>query len=105
MSGGCVTVHVQSQPPLGDLLDRLARELLAQPTAQEVLDRVVALAQLGIPGAASVGISMVDKGPRVSTVAASDDLARQGDSLQYEFGEGPCLDAVWAEEEVHAADL
>jgi GAF domain-containing protein len=88
-----------------ELVDRLARELLDQPSADDVLDRAVQLAERGIPGASSVSVSLLDKAGRVSTVAASSCLSRAGDALQYELGEGPCLDAVSAAEAVHSRDL
>ena len=49
-----------------ELLDRLSRELLAQPTPDQVLDRTVQLAGEGIGGAAEVSISTVDKRRRAS---------------------------------------
>jgi GAF domain-containing protein len=97
------------EPPTGsalvELLDRLGRELLAQTTPDQVLDRTVQLAGEGIGGAAGVSISVVDKRRRVTTAAACGELARTGDALQYRLGEGPCLDAVWGAEVVHSADL
>jgi GAF domain-containing protein len=90
---------------LVELIDRLARELLAQPGLDDVLDRAVQLAQRGIPGACSVSVSLLDKRRRISTVAASNDVARAGDALQYRLGEGPCLDAVWGAELIHSRDL
>jgi transcriptional regulator with GAF, ATPase, and Fis domain len=97
--------EASGEPALVELVDRLARELLAQPTPDEVLDRTVRLAAEGIEGAASVSVSLLDKRRRVATAAASDDLARAGDELQYRLGEGPCLDAVWAADVVHCPDL
>jgi GAF domain-containing protein len=32
-------------------------------------------------------------------------VAREGDRLQYELGQGPCLDAAWAQEQVWVSDL
>lgn len=90
---------------LVEVVDRLARDLLAQPTPDEVLDRTVQLAAEGIAGAASVSVSLLDKRRKVSTVAASGDVARSGDALQYRLGEGPCLDALWTAELVHSRDL
>jgi GAF domain-containing protein len=103
-----VDVTGQGVPPgsaLVELIDRLARELLAQPSLDDVLDRAVQLAGQSIGGASSVSISLLDKQRRISTVAASGDLARAGDALQYRLGEGPCLDAVSASEAVHSRDL
>jgi transcriptional regulator with GAF, ATPase, and Fis domain len=94
-----------AEAALVERVDRLARELLAQPTPDEVLDRTVQLAAQGIEGAASVSVSLLDRRRTVTTAAASDDLARTGDALQYRLGEGPCLDAVWTAEVVHCPDL
>src|SRR4051794_37028778 len=88
-----------------EVVDRLARELLARRSVQEVLDRVVELAAQDIDGASSVSVSLLGKRRRISTVAASDDLALAGDELQYQLGEGPCLDAAWAADAVLCRDL
>jgi len=39
----------------------------------------------------------VRTGRAVESVAYSSDLILRADQLQYEFGEGPCLDAVWTD--------
>src|SRR4051794_37593321 len=88
-----------------EVVDRLARELLARRGLQEVLDCVVELAARDIDGAGSVSVSLLGKRRRISTVAASDDLARAGDELQYQLGEGPCLDAAWDADAVLCRDL
>src|SRR4051812_43912472 len=88
-----------------EVVDRLARELLARHDHQEVLTRVVEVAAQDIDGASSVSVSLLGKRRRISTVAASDDLARAGDELQYQLGEGPCLDAAWESDAVLCRDL
>jgi hypothetical protein len=103
-----VTTHGSRRRSPGeavDVIDLLAGELLGRPGVQQILDRAVALAEEGIPGAGSSSIALLDGRRRVSTVAASGDLARAGDDLQYRLGEGPCLDAVGTSAAVHAADL
>src|SRR3954449_13217243 len=98
----------EAAPPgvaLVELIDRLARELLAQPSLPDVLDRAVELAEAGVGGARSVSISLLGKRRRISTVAASGDLARSGDALQYQLDEGPCLDAARGADVVHCGDL
>ena len=42
---------------------------------------------------------------KMSTAAASDDLARRGDALQHELDEGPCLDVVRESRTVISQDL
>ncbi len=39
------------------------------------------------------------------TEAATDDLARRGDALQYELGSGPCIDAIVDSAVYHPLDL
>lgn len=41
----------------------------------------------------------------LETVAASDDVARRGDVLQYELSQGPCLDSVRSRTSVVSQDL
>lgn len=73
---------------------RLAAELYRdddQPTAQ----RVVELAVATIDGCDYCGISLKHQDGSVTTPAATDPLVAKTDELQYEYGEGPCLDAIW----------
>jgi len=41
----------------------------------------------------------------VHTAAASDQRATRADQLQYDLGEGPCLDAIWQQDIVQIKDL
>jgi GAF domain-containing protein len=70
-----------------------ARTLAAEPTLQQTLDRVVELAVQMVEGAESAGVSLVRRG-RIDSPAVSDPTVARGDALQYELGEGPCLDAI-----------
>lgn len=62
-----------------------------QPTPQ----RVVSLAVATIDGCDYCGISLRQPGGEVTTPAATDPLVARVDELQYEYSEGPCLDAIW----------
>ncbi|WP_179224304.1 GAF and ANTAR domain-containing protein [Geodermatophilus pulveris] len=88
----------------GDVLDLLARELHAQPVSRQVLDRAVLLARRFVPGAAA-SITLLDRRRRLTTVAVSGDVAGAGDALQYDRGEGPCIDAARDQDVVHSRDL
>jgi transcriptional regulator with GAF, ATPase, and Fis domain len=46
---------------------------------------------------------LVRRNGRIATVGATDDVPPRVDAIQYEVGEGPCLDAI-AEHEVFAID-
>jgi hypothetical protein len=41
----------------------------------------------------------------VQTPAASDEWATRADQLQYELGEGPCLDAIWQQDTLQIDDM
>lgn len=87
-----------------DLLAAAARDLAEDPTAQETFDHIVHLAVDVVPGCSAAGISLVSKG-QVSTAAATDDGVRIGDQMQYDLGEGPCLDAIGIQEVVRSGDI
>lgn len=48
---------------------------------------------------------MLERGGRLRTAAASDDIARHIDALEREIGEGPCVDAIHEEAAQLDADL
>lgn len=72
---------------------QFARVLQRAGTAQQTMQKLVDLAPLSIPGCEHAGVSMMT-GDRVDTPAASSELPRAVDRIQYESGEGPCLDAI-----------
>lgn len=69
------------------------------------MDAALAGAVEIIPNVHHAAISMVRRGRKVETVAATDDLVRRGDELQYEVGDGPCLQSIWKAETVQSDDL
>lgn len=76
------------------LMAQIARDLLAQPTMQDTLDRIVQLTVEHVPGCDHAGILLMRPGGRVETPAASSQLVRDSDNAQGELGEGPCFDAA-----------
>ncbi|MET9497247.1 GAF and ANTAR domain-containing protein [Streptomyces sp. NPDC006552] len=69
----------------------LARDLLAQDSAQSTLDHIAASAVELVEGCDAAGILTVRKGKAV-TLAACGTMAAESDRLQGELGEGPCFD-------------
>lgn len=81
---------------------------------------MVQLAVETIPRSVGAGVTMADRWG-IRTVAATDELVRQADALQYRFHAGPCLTAMrtravvriddiaadtrWPQWSGHAADL
>jgi transcriptional regulator with GAF, ATPase, and Fis domain len=84
----------------------VARELRAEADdVNATLHKAVALATDLIDGCDEAGVSIVYRKRRIDTPAATGDAARRGDALQYELGEGPCLDAIWQQDTILADDL
>ena len=87
-----------------DAFAEIARALLAEDDVQHTLQKICDLAVETIDGCDHAGISFL-KGRKVDTPAASDDVPRHVDRIQYEVGEGPCLDAIREHEVFETGDL
>jgi GAF domain-containing protein len=75
----------------------LARELASQPDLPSTLTAIVQHASRSIEGAEFAAITVkAANGTAFRTVAASDDVPRQVDQIQYDTGQGPCLSALAA---------
>jgi GAF domain-containing protein len=83
----------------------IAHGLAAQPTLDDVLDQVVALAVTAVPGCDFAGVSWLGRDQTIETPACTDPIVAQCDAAQYEFGEGPCVDAAWDGETYVVDDL
>jgi len=77
---------------LADTFAEVARTLQAELSLQATLEKIVELAPKTIDGCQHAGVTLVKSG-KMRTPAASDDVPGQVDAIQYETGEGPCLDA------------
>ncbi len=62
-------------------------------TAHDTATAIVSLTVASIEGAEQASISESRNG-RLRTVASTGEMASAGDCLQYEFGHGPCVDAL-----------
>jgi GAF domain-containing protein len=83
---------------------QLSSLMLGEETMHSVLQRVVDLTAISVPGCDHCGVSLLSDG-RVTTAAATDGTALQVDGAQYVNGEGPCLQAAVAGEVVRVEDL
>ena len=70
------------------------RDAVARSSPQDALRAVIDMAVESGPCDA-VSLTTLGRGRTVTTEAHSSDQVLQADRLQYELGEGPCLDAVW----------
>lgn len=78
---------------LAEVLADLARSLSAEPDLTATIAAIVKAAVDNIPGAENAGISLLEKGA-VRTVAPTDEVVITVDKIQYDTGEGPCVDAI-----------
>ena len=60
----------------------------------ETLHAIVVQARATMPGIDHVGISVVSRRGEIRTDAATDDLVRRLDDIQYAHGQGPCISAL-----------
>lgn len=89
---------------LAETFAEVARALLAADSVGETLQRICTLAVVTIDGCRHAGISLVDR-ERIETRGSSGELPAAVDRIQYETGEGPCLDAIRHHETLHVDDL
>ena len=82
----------------------IARTLFSDRTVRGTLQRIVDFAVVTVEGCDAAGISLLT-GTGVSTPVWSDPIALDVDTVQYETGEGPCLDALTSTVAVYAEDL
>ncbi|MBV9253513.1 MAG: ANTAR domain-containing protein [Actinobacteria bacterium] len=121
---GTVTwVHTNEAPPRGDPLAELGRSegdgiggdlvrlfadtagsLYVSENLDEALGRLTAAAVHLIDGCDMASVSLV-KGRELGTAGATDVVAQLGDQIQYQCGEGPCLEAATAQRLVYTPDL
>lgn len=86
-------------------LTEVARTLQQQGDAQDTVDEIVRGAVATIPGAWHAGIIMVTGKREVSTVTMTGDVVGEVDQVQYDTGQGPCLEALYAHKLVSVPDL
>lgn len=82
----------------------LSEELLSTTEEPLTFQKVVHRAVEVIPGCDHAGITLRKRRGRAETVAASDEVVEVLDSLQYQLGEGPCIDAAFDQVEYVVID-
>ena len=76
----------------------------AEPTIEATLQRIVDFAAENIEGCDAAGILLVDRHEIVVGVW-SNDLVHHIERMEYDLGEGPCLDAIWEQPIFESPDL
>jgi GAF domain-containing protein len=89
-------MHVHHGPRsdrTAEALEQLGNLALREQSMESVLQTVVDLAKLVLPGDPEASISMVVNG-RPSTTSSTSQVALEMDETQYDRGYGPCLEAA-----------
>ena len=82
----------------------LARQVHGSEDFPGSLARITSTAEQAIGGCEAASISLLTRDGPV-TLGATHALADEGDQIQYEESEGPCLDAAMEEQWVYTPDL
>jgi len=90
---------------LGEHFSDLAHALASDPEAQLDPQRVVQFVSRAVPHTDHCGLTLIRADRRPRTVAATGELPRRVDMLQYALDEGPCLDAAEDHDVVLVEDL
>jgi GAF domain-containing protein len=93
-----------AEPGTARQLSELARELQADLTTEALLGHIARAAVTEVTGAQYAGITLL-AGKELSTPAATGELVGRLDRVQYQTGEGPCLDAARHHQTVRCDDL
>jgi GAF domain-containing protein len=90
---------------LATVFAQMSGLLLSEETVGCAVRVVTSLTTETVSGAVGAGVSRVDESGRRETTAASSELVERADGLQYELGEGPCLQACTSRVLVRVDDV
>lgn len=90
---------------LAETLSDLARSLQTERNLGDTLQSIARAAVETVPGARYAGISEVLGRRRIETRAATADVVTAIDRVQYETGQGPCMQAIREHETVRVLDM
>ena len=76
----------------------LSQDLMADQDTQATLERICGRAPDVVANAEYVGITVRQRRGRLRTLAQTGEVALACDELQYELGEGPCIDTALEDE-------
>ncbi|TDD26771.1 ANTAR domain-containing protein [Kribbella turkmenica] len=92
-------------PYLLEVMNEVSASMRFPMKLDQTLTVITAGAAEAVPGVDFVSISITGKDGRVRTMAPTDERAARADELQYELGEGPCLDVVFNTPVVEVDDI
>ena len=79
---------------IADAMAEVARSMNAHRSVDELLESIARTACDTVPGITDASVTVPRKGGGYETNAATGTLPRRGDKIQYELGEGPCVEAL-----------
>lgn len=85
--------HTTAAEQIAAAFARMAGLFLSHETVDDALATITELAVETVPGTAGAGLTLFDRAGVRQTAAATSELVRRADALQYELGDGPCLTA------------
>jgi GAF domain-containing protein len=80
--------------PLAEQFAQLTATLLAAPSVEDVLQRVLNATTVMVPAADLASFTLLDVDGGFHTPVETDEVATELDVLQYRFREGPCVEAA-----------
>ncbi len=87
-----------------ELVADAVRDMAEEPTLETTVERAVQMCTESMSSCDMAGVSIMENG-EIHTVAASNEVLRKVDELQFDLGEGPCFDALQQHEVIWSADL
>ena len=91
--------------PLSRSMAAVASTMDGPVDVNELLQLICRAAVDAVPGADYAGITLADRHGKLETPTATDPLIHKIDALQYEFNQGPCVDAVQGHWQARSDDL
>jgi GAF domain-containing protein len=91
-------------PSLIEAFSEIAQHVQSSEDPEDSMQRITETAVDAIRGCDAASLSLLTP-DGASTRAATDQLALDGDQIQYDEGEGPCLDAAMRERWVYVPSL
>ncbi|CCH29510.1 GAF and ANTAR domain-containing protein [Actinosynnema sp. NPDC047251] len=79
--------------------------LMSREVVDAAIGSITSLAADVVAGAVGAGLTLVGPDERRVTAAATDPVVERADALQYELGQGPCLEAVARRDVVRVDDI
>lgn len=95
------TLHLE----VAEVMSEVAAALQSPMDLDETLELITRSAADTIPGIIEASISITTKDREIKTLAPTGPVVTRADHLQYELGEGPCLDAALDDPIVAVNDL